>query len=586
MIKNNFFIPLMTIMLIGAALTLSSPNAFAHNDPNDPCNGVGAGTLIQVKQDGSTVTSATHGSTVQTAQTLFELPVLGDTIPCAFDGGTIASPSFTGSIVIGNPDGTTAAVNTGDIPCVGGTDNTGDLLLPEDCAAALASFVSNARDYVVDCNDEVDGVLNFNATFTGRSHHEADDSDDILKVDEITIDCEPPEYSFVTDADEQTAPYVDPTDQVIITGVEDFVGTWATNATLNGPDASLPLAAVCVTTPDTTDTFDLIVECTVTGTFTDPGDYCWDVTVEETTDAYTSSGDGTQTGTFENNECFNIPPENYTFVTTSSLTGLQAVGVSATDPEDLVTITGVEGVEGTFETSAVLTGPDVLLPLDAVCVTTPETTDMFDLEVTCTVLGTFSTAGVYCWDVTVNETGDNYFASDDGTQFGADDTSGNECFELQQEIGDGCTPGYWRNNLALNAPNWTNTPQDHHASFASVFGISVPQGDAAANNFDEGKHKGKGKSSIDTNPNLAEALWAQGGDWNALMRHAVAALLNAQTGTYAQDTAGVISDVQDAADGIQSVQAVKNQFDFDNNAGCGFDQQGNPIPEDEIERPE
>jgi hypothetical protein len=163
--------------------------------------------------------------------------------------------------------------------------------------------------------------------------------------------------------------------------------------------------------------------------------------------------------------------------------------------------------------------------------------------------------------------------------------AGNECMSVVS-VSDGCTPGYWRNNLALNAPDWTNTAQDHHASFASVFGISVPQGDAAKNNFDEGKHKGKGKSSLDADPNLAEALWAQGGDWNALMRHAVAALLNAQTGTYAQDAAGVISDVQDAANGVQSVQDVKNQFDIDNNAGCGFDQQGNPIPEDEIERPE
>ena len=83
--------------------------------------------------------------------------------------------------------------------------------------------------------------------------------------------------------------------------------------------------------------------------------YCWDVTVSESTTNYSIASDGTLLGIEDAiNECFTIP-EDYTFVTTSSLTGVQQAPVNS--PTDTVSITGVAGVEGNWTTDAILNLP-------------------------------------------------------------------------------------------------------------------------------------------------------------------------------------------------------------------------------------
>jgi hypothetical protein len=120
---------------------------------------------------------------------------------------------------------------------------------------------------------------------------------------------------------------------------------------------------------------------------------------------------------------------------------------------------------------------------------------------------------------------------------------------------EGCTPGFWKNN----AKNWgavawyTYTPDD---CFGCVFGC--------------GPHI-----------TLLEALELKGGGENALIRHAVAALLNAESPwiAYADSSGDIMSSTCAAlASGDKDIiEDLKDQFDEWNNAGCSVDQHGIPI---------
>ena len=120
-------------------------------------------------------------------------------------------------------------------------------------------------------------------------------------------------------------------------------------------------------------------------------------------------------------------PESYAFITLSSNTGTQE-GVII-NPFDTVTILGVSSHTGTFNTSAVLTGPESGLPVSANCINSVDTVGAFPYDVTCTVNGSFSTPGTYCWDVTVVESTESYFDSSDGTLLGSNDAE-NECWTI------------------------------------------------------------------------------------------------------------------------------------------------------------
>jgi hypothetical protein len=109
--------------------------------------------------------------------------------------------------------------------------------------------------------------------------------------------------------------------------------------------------------------------------------------------------------------------------------------------------------------------------------------------------------------------------------------------------GEGCTPGYWKQPQHLDS--WVMySPED---SFAEVFGIY----------------------EMEESPTLLEALMAKGGKQNALMRHATAALLNAESSGvsylyYAEDVMAMVQEAFWSGD----FNGIKDMFEAENEAGC------------------
>ncbi|HMP41969.1 MAG TPA: hypothetical protein PKA05_16440, partial [Roseiflexaceae bacterium] len=106
--------------------------------------------------------------------------------------------------------------------------------------------------------------------------------------------------------------------------------------------------------------------------------------------------------------------------------------------------------------------------------------------------------------------------------------------------GQGCTPGYWKQRHHFDS--WVGYLPS--TSFEAVVGRDVPG-----------------------TPTMLDALNANGGGINALMRHTAAALLNSQSINYAYSTAQVISMFQAAFDS-GNYEPTKDLFDTANNAGC------------------
>lgn len=73
--------------------------------------------------------------------------------------------------------------------------------------------------------------------------------------------------------------------------------------------------------------------------------------------------------------------------------------------------------------------------------------------------------------------------------------------ETEDENGEGCTPGYWKNHL----DSWAATGLDPNDDFDTTFGVDL----------------------FDPDITLEEAVNAEGGDENRLARHGTAALLSA-----------------------------------------------------------
>jgi hypothetical protein len=150
------------------------------------------------------------------------------------------------------------------------------------------------------------------------------------------------------------------------------------------------------------------------------------------------------------------------------------------------------------------------------------------------------------------------------------------CCCVQPPGGEGCTPGFWKNNAQKwGASAWCDLfdPSD---SFEGVFGVDVTL-------------RGKGKNTI-ASPTLLEALNANGGGINALARHATAALLNACSDCVQYDIASpaaVIAAVQAAiAAGDEAIQALHEELAYYNEAGCPANQHGECVGvEEEIMLP-
>jgi hypothetical protein len=106
------------------------------------------------------------------------------------------------------------------------------------------------------------------------------------------------------------------------------------------------------------------------------------------------------------------------------------------------------------------------------------------------------------------------------------------CTNVPIAGGEGCTPGFWKQEQHFDS--WVAYSPDD--SFEDVFGVDVIL-------------RGNGQTTID-DPTLLDALNANGGGVNALARHAVAALLNASNPdvSYGFTEAEVIAMVQEAVE--------------------------------------
>jgi len=133
--------------------------------------------------------------------------------------------------------------------------------------------------------------------------------------------------------------------------------------------------------------------------------------------------------------------------------------------------------------------------------------------------------------------------------------------------GEGCTPGFWKNNADKHDSSaWDCYSKD--ALFDTVFGVDVTL-------------RGQGKTTY-PNATLLQALDANGGGINALARHATAALLNAcsECVDYAiGDPQDVIDMVADAINGVgpYSVDELHSLFAGYNEAGCPINQHGDCV---------
>ena len=160
---------------------------------------------------------------------------------------------------------------------------------------------------------------------------------------------------------------------------------------------------------------------------------------------------------------------------------------------------------------------------------------------TCTM--THTTAGTYTNHVTATGTAaDGLPAPEEYAQATVTVTTG----------GEGCTPGYWKQPQHFDS--WT-PPYDPPDKFSDVFArlITVRAG---------------GKRII-TDPTLLQALQANGGGINALVRHGVAALLNAASPgvAYAFSPDAVIAMVQAAIDS-GDYETTKDLLAAENERGC------------------
>jgi hypothetical protein len=158
------------------------------------------------------------------------------------------------------------------------------------------------------------------------------------------------------------------------------------------------------------------------------------------------------------------------------------------------------------------------------------------------------------------------------------------CAEICPEPcgGEGCTPGFWKNNGDKHgASAWCESidgiPISPDTPFSFVFWTNEPL-----------IIRGNGKSTI-TDPTLLQALGANGGGVNAMVRHGVAAMLNACSGCvdYAiGDPMKVIFMIEDTLNGVgdYTVDELHSMFAENNEAGCPVNQHGDCVGvEDEID---
>ena len=426
--KSFFLISILITAIIFGGLSFNQ--AFAHQDaPGVSAPGVGASSSI------IPAGTALNGAVVNSKMILSN--VTGSN---AFDGGFIT---------ITNPDGTKLIVNSPSgtvVPCIGGTATTNGadtdhIGSATDCLPTLKIFPSQLRSYQVKCSDDgkngdppADGVLRWTFNYTGFSHRNALDNLSASALIQNELDCAFSLYTFTTDSNKkstQTSPVSNLNDTVTITGVADLAGNFTTSAVLNPPTGA-DVTATCVTTPAlNVIPLPLTVKCTVPGSYTAPGLYCWDVTVAETGVNYDSSSDKTQAGASDaTHECFTLVSLQWSASTLSNYHGEQTAPV--VNPTDTITVNADASIGGTFtatfdiynSTGIVNSGTCTGGVVDG---TTGKAT------LTCDAIGTFADKTA---DTCFNElvTAPAPYTPTTKTLLGADDPN-NECFRIQGSSG-------------------------------------------------------------------------------------------------------------------------------------------------------
>ena len=128
------------------------------------------------------------------------------------------------------------------------------------------------------------------------------------------------------------------------------------------------------------------------------------------------------------------------------------------------------------------------------------------------------------------------------------------CFTWSPENGggEGCTPGYWKQRQHFGSWVWPYSPVEPQTYFDAAFDV-----------------KCDGMACADKT--LLQALGTGGGGEKALMRHAVAALLNAAANSgvdYLYTEVDVIQMVKDAYAAGGDIEGTKNLFADENERGC------------------
>jgi hypothetical protein len=107
------------------------------------------------------------------------------------------------------------------------------------------------------------------------------------------------------------------------------------------------------------------------------------------------------------------------------------------------------------------------------------------------------------------------FDDKDGCLDNEDTIDANACCPVEYPGGEGCTPGFWKNNGDKHGASAWCDSFSPSMKISDVFFLNEPL-----------VIRGKGKSTI-TDPTLLQALDANGGGVNAMIRHGIAAMLNA-----------------------------------------------------------
>ena len=137
---------------------------------------------------------------------------------------------------------------------------------------------------------------------------------------------------------------------------------------------------------------------------------------------------------------------------------------------------------------------------------------------------------------------------------GVADEDDSVCFTWNPDDGggEGCTPGYWKQSQHFGSWVSPYSPIDPQTYFDAAFGVNCT-----------------GMACEDKT--LLQALGTGGGGEKALMRHAVAALLNAAANSgvdYLYTPETVIQMVKDAYAAGGDIEGTKNFFADENELGC------------------